>query len=134
MRYRFECEQCGEITTEVASIKDGPPTAPCCCGSATLRIWDLPQVISRIDSDFIPHDKRVVQSAFGRNDEVKIEKAYQRDIEQKRHLARQPGKKGIRMTHSIPTELYWGKIKETGDKKYWDDPKNRNRHGSCKVS
>jgi hypothetical protein len=37
------------------------------------------------------------------------------------------------MTHQIPAALHAAKIRETGDRQYWDDPKNRNRHKSCRV-
>ena len=33
----------------------------------------------------------------------------------------------------IPGELFFGKMRETGDRNYWDDPKNRNRHSTWRV-
>lgn len=37
------------------------------------------------------------------------------------------------MTNSIPADLYHGKIRETGDRHYWDSPKNRKRHKSTEI-
>lgn len=39
-----------------------------------------------------------------------------------------------RLGHSIPMELYYGKIRQTGDKRYWQDPKNVRRHKEWRVS
>ena len=39
----------------------------------------------------------------------------------------------MKKSMQIPAALYHGKIKQTGDRSYWDNPKNRNRHKSCKV-
>jgi hypothetical protein len=37
------------------------------------------------------------------------------------------------MTHSVPVELYYGKIRESGDKDFWRDPQNLEQAKSCKV-
>lgn len=60
------------------------------------------------------------------------ERAYSRRIAKLRNANQ--GGKAFRMTHSIPVELYYGKIRQTGDPKFWDDPKNREQATSCKVS
>ncbi|MGB0890692.1 MAG: hypothetical protein ACPGWS_10450, partial [Solirubrobacterales bacterium] len=63
-----------------------------------------------------------------------IEKAHSDKIAQTRRDLADGGNRGSqRMTHQIPAALHAAKIKETGDRSYWDDPKNRNRHKSCKV-
>ncbi len=70
-----------------------------------------------------------------RPEEVK-EAAFQRHIDERRKLVRQVGhnsKASLRMTHSVPADLFHGKIRESGDKNYWDDPSNLKKHSSCKV-
>lgn len=63
-----------------------------------------------------------------------IEARDRREIEKTRRELADGGNRGSqRLTHKIPAALHAAKIKETGDKAYWDDPKNRNRHKSCKV-
>lgn len=61
---------------------------------------------------------------------ARIEKAYGQHIQNLRR-SQKPGK--LRMTHSVPAELYHGKIRQTGDKQYWDDPKNQARHKDFEV-
>lgn len=88
------------------------------------------------DHDEVPGRARVTQSPMGVSTAraTKIEAAYAEDIANKRKANNHSGKRGsIVMTHSIPTELYHGKIKQTGDRDYWRNEKNLNRHKSCKV-
>jgi hypothetical protein len=64
------------------------------------------------------------------------ERAYQKRIEGMNKAIRDQGgqrSKNLKLTHSIPVELYHGKIRETGDAHFWDDPKNRDQATSCKV-
>jgi hypothetical protein len=86
------------------------------------------------DHDFIPHEKRVA-SAFDRGGESKMEAKFKRQIERRRAEIRDAGgqRGSLRHTHSVPTHLFHGKIRETGDKNYWNDPKNVAKHKSCKV-
>lgn len=37
-----------------------------------------------------------------------------------------------KLTHSIPAELYYGKVRESGDKHFWSDEKNRDASG-CRM-
>jgi hypothetical protein len=63
-----------------------------------------------------------------------IEMQHGRQIAQTRRDIADGGNRGLqRMTHQVPAALHAAKIKETGDRNYWDDPKNLNRHKSCKV-
>ena len=63
-----------------------------------------------------------------------IEKKHSDKIKQTRRDLADGGNRGAqRMTHQIPAALHAAKIKETGDRNYWDDAKNLNRHKSCKV-
>lgn len=62
------------------------------------------------------------------------EAAFQRQLQQRRRDVREAGQSGsFKQTHQVPADLYHGKVRETGDKDYWKDPKNLNRHKSCKV-
>jgi len=100
-----------------------------------LESGEFPGVVVSGDPNHVPKHLRKFQGHLGTEDPDRVERAYQRDIEQKRALVKERGRRrGPRMTHSIPSELYFGKIAETGDKAYWDDPKNRDRHKDCKVS
>ena len=67
---------------------------------------------------------------------VRKEAGYQRAAQKRRRQLAESGnrKSTFRHTHSVPVELYHGKIKQTGDKNYWNDPKNLNRHKSSEVS
>lgn len=89
------------------------------------------------DHDDVPLKHRVTQRrSFGVSEAQgrRIEAKYAADIAAKRKANKQSSKKGsITMTHSIPTELYHSKIKQSGDRHYWDSPKNLNKHKSCKV-
>lgn len=68
-----------------------------------------------------PHHGRVTkQSAEA------LERAYGSHIKEQRKAVKKGG--GLRKTASVPAEMFFGKIKETGDKKYWDDPSNRAKH------
>ncbi len=39
----------------------------------------------------------------------------------------------VRMTHSVPVELYHGKIRESGDPNFWKNKRNLEQATSCKV-
>lgn len=84
------------------------------------------------DHDFIPPDKRVfdsVQTMSG----VRKGKLFTQHVENRRKELREGNHGDFRQTHSVPADLYHGKIKETGDKEYWSDPANMRRHESCRV-
>ncbi len=63
----------------------------------------------------------------------KKERLFHKRIKERRAALKDGNKGTIKHTHSVPTELYHGKIKQTGDKNYWRDPKNLAKHKSCKV-
>lgn len=140
MIYPFACYEClGYTSIDARPLH--PPKAPMCvgCKKPMTRVYGCYIDTSGCkDHDEVPVGSRVTENtAFG---ETKVqgdrkEAVYQRELARKRRLVRQAGPgKDFRMTHSIPTELFHGKIKQTGDKDYWKDPKNRNRHKSCEVS
>lgn len=85
------------------------------------------------DADYIPPEKRVLDLTDRRGEHTK-ERAFTKHIDDRRKLAKEAGHgKSYRMSHSVPADLFHGKIRETGDPDYWDNPKNLNRHKSCKV-
>jgi len=139
MIYTFKCE-CGYARACERSIKVGAPARVKCtkCGKHMDRDWkaDLPMMDTSNckDHNFIPHDKRVA-SAFDRGGEVKMERRFQESIANRRKEIREAGgqRGSIRQSHQIPAHLFHGKIRETGDRRYWDDPKNLAKHNDCKV-
>lgn len=141
MIYPFECEPCG-ITFTADCEAFTPPPAPKCasCGELMTRIYGCYIDTSGCrDHDHIPESKRVVRSGSitsGRNvNAVREERRFQKHIDQRRQLYKERGQNPeFQHTHSVPADLYHGKIRETGDANYWDNPKNLARHSSTKVS
>lgn len=140
MIYQMECKQCGEV--EISKPMSDPARdndqCPECKGFGTRRIFAMPQICTvgcsgASDPDDIPAEFGVTQNPLGgeRKQSLALEKAYQRDIEHKRRNKRSGGP--MQLSRSIPAELYHGKIKQTGDKDYWSDPKNRKRHPSTRI-
>ncbi len=137
MIYLFRCEDCGLEHKYHASIKQGPPPDTACwaCDGGTLaRVWTPVNFICDSDPDYIAPDKRVFDTTDRRSETVK-EGAFQKHIDQRRALVREAGHNPntMRMTHSVPADLFHGKKRETGDPFYWDDPSNLKKHSSCKV-
>lgn len=139
MRYDFECDECGERRS-IDARAFHPPIDPQCnrCGKIMDRIFGCEMDTSNCrDHDDIPAQARVTQaSSFGHSklEGERREAAYAADIAAKRAANRgMRNSTRFRMTHSIPTELYHGKIKETGDRGYWQDKKNVAKHNSCKI-
>jgi hypothetical protein len=140
MKYNFKCAK-GHKEEVERSIHVGPPGCswPCMvCGWAMERDWqaDAPMLDTSAcrDANDIPHNKRVA-SAWDRGSPGHVERQFRKQIEQRRSQIRDAGgqRGSIKQTHSVPAHLYHGKIKETGDKSYWNDPKNLAKHKECKV-
>lgn len=138
----YLCENpiCREDRIEVStSIKDVPLAWwPCECGAAAERLWEMPQFIC----DRADQDVDVVPPEFQVSDQVtpetvaqgaQVERAYQKQISSRRRQIADDGGGSIKQTHSVPAHLYHGKIRQTGDKSYWLDSKNRNKHKSTRV-
>jgi hypothetical protein len=138
MIYQFQCEEC-QLVTELDAKAFHPPSAPACdCGEEMLRVYGCQIDTSGCkDHDHIEHGSRVQyggESNISNGQATRIEAAHQKHNDKTRKdLAAGGNRGGIRKTMQIPATLFHGKIKETGDRQYWDDPKNRNRHNSCKV-
>lgn len=140
MKYTFACYPC-ESVTDVESIRPFvPPAAPtCACGLAMDRVYN-----ARIDTsgckdhDHIPEKYRVPDTgrAPSKAGAERKERAFQGHIQKRRELlgrSRDPSS-GFKQTHSVPADLYHGKVRETGDLNYWSDPSNLKRHSSTRVS
>lgn len=140
MIYQFICDCCG-YATPIESAAFKPPSKVRCilCSDVIMRrVYGCNIDTSGCkDVDDIPDSQRVGyggQANLTRGQATRVEAAHHRENEQTRKLIADGGNRGsIRKTMQIPATLFHGKIKQTGDKSYWDDPKNRNRHKSCKV-
>ncbi|MCP4899948.1 MAG: hypothetical protein GY906_23515 [bacterium] len=141
MRYNFKCDSCTWKETVIASIHEGAPDPgpECACGMGPMiRDWkaDAPMIDTSgcKDHSDIPMEKRVA-SRFDRGTPEQQERAFNQHVQERRKELADGGNRGtVKQTHAVPTHLFHGKIKETGDPKYWDDPKNLARHSECKVS
>ncbi len=145
MIYSFECTKHGtvQLTLPVSECEATPPCQA--CGKPMQRNfgadWKTLQVNTQSckDHDNVPATKRTapnlgagISPAEARRREV----AYAADVQRKRDIAKEAGgnRGAQRMEYSIPTELYHSKIRQTADKSYWKDPKNRARHKAWKVT
>lgn len=139
MIYRFNCDAC-DVFFEINARPFHPPKAPVCteCGEKTDRVYGCRIDTSGCkDADDIPYDKQVAYGGAGNitgGQAAGIEAVHARHNDRTRRELTDGGNRGtIRKTMQIPAALHAGKIKQTGDPHYWDDPKNRARHNSCKV-
>jgi len=135
MIYQFECESCGVLRPVESKPFHPPERVVCSCGKPMQRVYGCTIDTSGCkDHDDIPEDKRVARSKAPRNT-AREEARFQRHIEERRSAYAREGQSGsFKHTHSIPADLYHGKIRQTGDKDYWKDPKNLKRHNSTRVS
>lgn len=102
------------------------------------KVWEPCQFIcdrSDRDVDTVPPEfqvsNRVKPESAAQGQ--RLERAYQEQVTSRRRQIAEDGGGAIKQTHSIPAHLYHGKIRQTGDKSYWLDDKNRNKHKSTRV-
>lgn len=139
MIYAFKCWGCGQIEEVESRPFHPPPAGTCACGKLMQRVYGCMIDTSGCqDHDSIPEKDRIACGVGDQNltsgQAAAIEKQHHDHNEQTRREIADGGNKGVmRKTMQIPAALYHGKIKQTGDRNYWDNPKNRNRHKSCKV-
>lgn len=141
MRYTFRCDCDPDAWDQFdRSIHEGPPALVVCsmCGGEMHRDWqaDSPMLdTSRCqDADNIPEQHRVQRSSSPSSPAAE-EARFSKHIDARRKQLAEGGNRGsIRHEHSVPADLYHGKIRQTGDRDYWKDPGNLKRHNSCKVS
>lgn len=138
MRYDFKCDGCG-FQTHVDRRAFHPPREVECnlCGDQMRRVFGCQiDTTGCKDHGFIPEESRVVETDYDYNKRrgVSKEVAFDRAIKKRRSMLADGGNRGsFRHVNSVPAELYHGKIRETGDKNYWSDPKNMARHNNTKV-
>jgi len=135
MIYPFECEPC-DISFGIEARPFHPPQDVTCpkCSKLMQRVYGCEIDTSGCkDHDDIPEEKRVQRRNLPASPH-REEARFKRHIDEKRKLYAEAGQsQNMRHTHSVPADLYHGKIRETGDKNYWNDPKNLNRHKTTKV-
>lgn len=138
MIYPFACYDC-DTRCNIDARAFHPPKAPACtCGEPMDRVYGCNiDTSSCKDPDDVAPEHRIAVSQerdLSNSQARRIEAQAGRKIDQTRRDLADGGNKGDRrMTHQIPAALHAAKIKETGDRNYWNDAKNRNRHKSCKV-
>ncbi len=138
--YTFTCK-CGRSELLLLPAIQFETPRKCECGGKAERDYDADlktvqiSTVGTRDHNKIPENKRV-QGANSRKAAMAKERAYGQHVHDRRQqLARDGNKKSsFRHKMSIPAEIVHGKIKETGDKAYWDDPKNLARHKDWEVS
>lgn len=141
MIYTYKCSCMPDAWDQfVRSIHEGPPALVICqlCGSEMQRDWknDLPMIetSSCRDPDDIPEVHRVQRPSRPRSAAAE-EAKFRRHVEARRRDVAEGNKRSsFRQSHAVPADLYHGKIKQTGDRDYWRDPKNLQKHSSCKVT
>lgn len=144
MRYSFSCPKHGtvQLSLPVSECESKPP-CPTCKKAMRRNFgadWETLQINTQscADHDEVPAMKRTAPNlgaGITPAEARRRERAYHRDVQQKREVAAAAGgnRGAQRMELSVPTELFHGKIRETGDRSYWKDPKNRARHKAWKV-
>lgn len=87
------------------------------------------------DANKIP-ERFQVRSMHDRGTPEQIEKRFAENVQHERELIATAGNKrsSFRKSHAIPSHIVHGKVKQTGDKDYWKDPKNLAKHSDWKVS
>jgi hypothetical protein len=140
MIFNFQCAD-GHITQIDIKFGEKPPeNMPCCkpsCSHRAERVWEAPHISVAPDDFTVAASAAVSRNgrAVTKEEAVRKEKAYARDIQKKRQLYKdQKNVKGWKPSHSIPPEAYYGKVRETGDLNYWKDSKNLNRAKQFKVT
>lgn len=136
--YSFKCEACGQTSVGYHPIATGPVDGYCACGGVTKHDFAADVMTQELclagcrDHNEIPRAKRAFRHGT-RAQADKVEANYRKGIAQRKEQLKGGNRGSIRQTHAIPADLHAGKIRETGDKKYWDDPSNMKRHDAFKV-
>jgi hypothetical protein len=137
--YTFVCDTCSETVVLHRAFSTGPTPEDChrCCGTlqhdfrADALTVDFDTAACR-DHNTITHAKRVFRRGSKRRAD-KLERRYAGHVKDRRRQLKDGNKGSIKQSHAIPADLYHGKIRETGDKQYWNDKKNLSRHSDFQV-
>ena len=137
MRYTFECK-CGNLETLNLPVTECDSKPPCSkCGKKMTRNFVADLMTIQVNTNGCKDHNKVAAKhrvppggmVFTEKQAEHREELFRKDIALKKEAVARGGNKGsIKMKRSIPADLFHGKIKETGDKQYWDDKKNLNRH------
>lgn len=145
MIYSFRCLFCQEtvqLTLPVSKCESHPPCPTCkqAMQRDFMADWKTMQVNTQgcKDHDNVPAAKRTAPNlgqGITPREARRRERAYAAAVQQKREVAEAAGgnRGSQRMAMSVPTELFHSKIRETGDRAYWKDPKNRARHKNWRI-
>lgn len=145
MNYSFDCSKHGTVQLSLP-MSECESTPPCpTCGKQMQRNfiadWATMQVNTQgcKDHDEVaPRRRKVANLGHGMTPKRAraLEQRYVADVQRKREVAEAAGgnRGANRLEMSVPTELYHGKIAETGDKTYWKDPKNKARHKAWRLN
>jgi hypothetical protein len=137
--YSFKCEACGETSVGHHPIATGPVDGRCACGGVTKHDFTADVMTQELctagcrDHNEIPREKRAFRQG-SRYDADKMEARYKKGIQERRQQLKGGNRGSIRQTHAIPADLHAGKIRETKDPNYWQDPTNMKRHDAFKVN
>lgn len=140
MIYTFTCPEHGDQLIHLPIGQHKAPQTCSECGASMernfLADWKTVHVNTSgcRDHNEVPFHAQVQphHGHVSKRAAEKLEAAYAQHIsEQRKAVRRTPGR--LRKTHSMPAELVFGKIRETGDKHYWDDPANRDKHKEFKL-
>ena len=63
-----------------------------------------------------------------------MERAYAKKLARTRREVAEGSGSSFQKELEVPAHLYHGKIRETGDKSYWLQQKNRDKHKAFKVT
>lgn len=137
MIYEYICDGCDETFTVEAPAFTPPVALPVCYEHGGFQIRRLfgahIDTTGCKDHSYIPEKDRVFDP-HRTVSAAKQEHLFHERIKKKRKEHRDGGNRGsFRHSYSVPADLHHGKIRETGDKNYWDDPKNMKRHSDCRV-
>lgn len=137
--YTYRCEDCGRSEEQRRSFAEGPTSCACSCGgrlehdfAADIATVELDTSACR-DHNVIERSKRVYRPGTRANAD-RVEAAHAKHVRERRQQLKEGGNRGrIKQSHAIPADLYHGKLRETKDRTYWQDPKNVARHNAFRV-
>lgn len=136
--YTFVCDTCEQTSVLHRPFSVGPVPEACHCGGTCIHDFRTDVLSVEVDTsacrdhNTIERSKRVYRPG-SRRDADRREAAYGRHVQQRRSQLKDGNKGKFSQSHAIPADLFHGKIRETGDKRYWDDKKNVARHSDFKV-
>jgi len=132
--YTYACERHGSFQLQLSIAACVEPQFCIACGEQMARDfatdWATVQVNTAAcqDHNFIPEQHRVLphHGHVSKQAADRLEAAYAQNLKDQRAAVKKTGR--LRKVKSVPAEAYFGKIKQTGDKHYWESPENQAKH------